>query len=133
MRPMMPKGVFQDCIHPCTMSFLKPEIEERFRQTQDEKVRGFGISKMVIVGAAAVMTITLCFSLEDHHVNGENQRFWRLVQSLVLGNAALALEFIIHCFPLLRCFRCLPITFGSYFAAMNYTVFMLPRPGMLPG
>ncbi len=79
------------------------------------------------------MTLTLSYTAYGHYSRNELESFWALFYTLLAGDSGLALEFLIHCFPSLRCVRCICITTSSYFASLYYAVHVLPIPGMLPG
>ena len=129
----MPEGSFESYINPCTLRFAKPEIEERYQQVQEGKVRGFLRSKQIVLAAAVILTLTSSIYAYSHYTKQEFGPFWALFYILIAGNSGIAVEFILHCFPSLRYLRCIFITAGLYFAAIYYPVHVLPAPGMQPG
>ncbi len=129
----MPKGGFEDFTSSCSLCFTKPEIEQSFREYQEERVRGFGRPKQIILAVSLIMTITLVYRARLHYIQGEMDKFWALFYTLLVGNGSVAIEFAIHCIPRLRYLRCIAMTVGSYFTSIYYAAHVLPVPGMNPG
>ncbi len=130
---MMPRGGFEDFINHFTLRFSNAEIEERFWKGQEEKVQGFGRSKIIILTAAVVMNLTMAYTAYRHYSKNELESFWAITWAFIVGDTCLALEFITHYVQCCRCIRCVFLACGFYFIAVYYSSHVLQVPAMLPG
>ena len=130
---MMPKSGFEDCIHPWTLRFANPELEELFQTAQERKVHHSNSPKIILMAAALTITGTLSFTAYHYYSERDFDKFWALLWSLITGNSGIALEMFIHRFRCLRYLRSFFITCGCSFASAYYSAHVYHIPGMLPG
>lgn len=124
---------FKSQIHPVTLRFVKPELEDYYRgATKECYLRRFSPFYVLLMSLFLIACLAMTLAIYKF-AKGDEWQAWASAIFSILVWSGIAVELLVNCFVLTQSLRTIPLVLFCFAACAEVNSLKLNMPGVRPG